>query len=184
MYKIEPWTTDLDLTDFYREAAAKGFNNNSSKEMLIDSLATEKEKQVWILFYNDVPVGSVAAHSFPEMGDRCYRIATRTCVLSHLLPLNSLRTVNQIRTHQHVTSQFLIPACIEWAPTGSRLFITTNQSPVGTQKRVHNIFGPTMEKQGILRKETELFYRGHLQTVWELLPDRFYESLNKYPRWK
>lgn len=184
MYKIQPWTPKLDLTDFYQQAAAKGFNNNSSEEMLINSLSTEKEKQVWILYYNDRAVGSVAAHSFPEMGDNCYRIATRTCVLSHLLPLDSLRTVNQIKTHQHVTSQFLIPACIEWAPVGSRLFITTNQSPVGTQKRVHNIFGPTMERQGILKRTQELNYRGHIQTVWELFPDKFYESLNKYERWQ
>jgi hypothetical protein len=184
MYNIIPWNNSLDLTEFYREAHSKGFNNNSSKEMLIDSLSSEKEKQVWILFYNNTAVGSVAAHSFPEMGDNCYRIASRTCVLSHLLPLSSLRTINQIKTHQHVTSQFLIPACIDWTPKGSKLFITTNQSAIGTQRLVHNIYGPAMEEQGSLKRIKELLYRGHSQTVWELLPDKFYESLNQYPRWQ
>jgi hypothetical protein len=183
MYKIKTWTSDLDLTSFYEQARIKGFDNNSSKEMLIDSLSSEKEKQVWILFYKDTAVGSVASHSFPEMGDNCYRIATRTCVLSHLLPKVSLRTVNQIKTHQHVTSQVLIPACIDWAPKGSRLFITTNQSSVGTQRLVHNIYGPAMVEQGSLKRIKELDYRGHTQTVWELFPDKFYETLNQYPRW-
>ena len=81
MYKIVPWSEELDLTKFYTIANAKGFSNNASQKMLVDSLAKEKEWNVWILYYNDNAVGSVAAHSFPEMGDNAYRIAARTCQL-------------------------------------------------------------------------------------------------------
>jgi len=183
MYKIVPWTESLDLSDFYRLAQAKGFVNNSSQKMLVDCFRKEQEWQVWILYYNNVAVGSVAAHSFPEMGDDAYRVAARTCVFTDLLPTNSLRTKNQIVTHQHVTSQFLIPACIEWAPKGSRLYITSNENDAGTQRLVHRIFGPAMEATGQMKKIKDIFYRGTDQTVWEIFPVRFYEELNKHSRW-
>ena len=177
------WSEDLDLIEFYATANAKGFINNASQKMLVDSLAKEKQWAVWILYYNDVAVGSVAAHSFPEIGDDAYRIAARTCVFTDLLPTNSLRTKNQIVTHQHVTSQFLIPACVEWAPKGSRLYITSNENDAGTQRLVHRIFGPAMEATGQMKKIKDVFYRGTDQTVWEIFPVRFYEELNKHSRW-
>jgi hypothetical protein len=183
MYKVIPWSEDLDLDQFYITARAKGFENNSSQQMLVDCFRKEKEWQVWILFYNDIAVGSVAAHSFPEMGENAYRIAARTCVFTDHLPTTTLRTRNQIVTHQHVTSQFLIPVCIEWCPKDSKLYITSNENSAGTQKLVHRIFGPAMEGTGQMKRICEMYYRGTYQTVWQLFPDCFYKELNKYPRW-
>lgn len=183
MYKIIPWSPELDLKDFYANALARGFENNASQKMLIDCFKNEREKQVWILYYNNDAVGSVAAHSFDEMGPNSYRIAARTCVFSDMLPIRHLRTRNQIVTHQHVTSQFLIPACIEWAPKDSKLFITSNESSVGTQRLVHRIFGPAMEATGQMKRVTQMLYRGTEQTVWQLYPDKFNEELAKYKRW-
>jgi hypothetical protein len=184
MYKIIPWTPELDLTEFYATAEAKGFTNNASQKMLVDSLAKEKAWCVWILYYNDKAIGSVGAHSFPEMGEDAFRIAVRTCVFTDLLPMNTLRTRNQIVTHQHVTSQFLIPACIEWTPPWADLYITSNESSVGTQRLVHNIFGPAMESSGQMKRIKEIEYRGTKQTVWQLFPDKFLEELGKHPRWQ
>lgn len=184
MYRVIPWSKDLDLVEFYKRAEAKGFLNNSSQKLLVDCFNNEKEKQVWILYYNDVAVGSVAAHSFDDvMGLGSYRIAARTCVFTDLLPKNSLRTKNQIVTHQHVTSQFLIPTCIEWAPRNSKLYITSNENDSGTQKLVHRIFCPAMEESGQMKRIKDLTYRGTLQTVWELFPDKFYQEMEKYPKW-
>ena len=183
MYNIVKWSEDLDLTEFYKIAESKGFVNNASQKMLVDSLAKEKEWCVWILYYNDNAIGTVGAHSFPEMGEDAYRIAVRTCVFTDMIPTTTLRTRNQIVTHQHVTSQFLIPACIEWAPKGSNLYITSNESSVGTQRLVHRIFGPAMEATGQMKRITEIEYRGTNQTVWQLYPDIFLSELAKYPRW-
>lgn len=183
MYKIVPWSEDLDLTNFYNIAKEKGFENNSSQKAMIDCFRNEQQWQVWILFYDNNAVGSVAAHSFPEMGPDAFRIAARTCVFTNLLPTNTLRTRNQIVTHQHVTSQFLIPACIDWAPNNSKLYITSNENEVGTQRLVHNIFGPAMESTGQMKKIKDIFYRGTTQTVWQIYPDKFYEELNRHPRW-
>ena len=130
MYKMIIWDPDLDLADFYSTASTKGFVNNASQKMLVDSLAKEQEWCVWILYYNNKAIGSVAAHSFPEMGEDAFRIAARTCVFSDQIPIPSIRTRNQIVTHQHVTSQFLIPICIEWTPPWASLYITSNENNV------------------------------------------------------
>jgi hypothetical protein len=183
MFKIVPWSKELNLIEFYATAKEKGFENNASQQMLVDSLASEKSWCVWILYYNDKAVGSVAAHSFPEMGEDAFRIAARTCVFSDHIPIISIRTRNQIVTHQHVTSQFLIPACIEWCPPWASLYITSNENSVGTQRLVHNIFGPAMETTGQMKRIKEIDYRGSRQTVWELFPSIFLNELNKYPRW-
>jgi hypothetical protein len=182
-FEIVTWSEELDLVDFYATATAKGFVNNASQRMLVDSLAKEKEWCVWILYYDNKAVGSVGAHSFPEMGEYAYRIAVRTCVFSDQIPIPSIRTRNQIVTHQHVTSQFLIPACIEWCPPWANLYITSNENSVGTQRLVHNIFGPAMEATGQMKRIKEIDYRGTRQTVWELFPKRFLEELERNPRW-
>lgn len=187
MFKVIPWTSELDLSNFYSSATSRGFINNSSEDKLVSCFNNEREKNVWILYYNDEPVGSVAAHSFDDvMGENTYRIAARTCVFTDKLPGiygQNLRTKSVITENQNPTAQFLIPTCIEWCPQGSRMFITSNESSVGTQRRVHNIFGPLMEREGMMKRIKEVEYRGHTQTVWELFPDKFYEVLNKHPRW-
>ena len=186
-YKIVPWSKELDLTDFYAEASARGFENNSSQQRLVDCFKNEREKQVWILYCNDIAVGSVAAHSFDDvMGPNSYRIAARTCVLTNKLPGvygSAMRTISVITKHQNPTAQFLIPACIDWAPNGAKLYITSNESKVGTQRRVHNIFGPALERQGVMKRVKDVHYRGTDQTVWEFDPVEFYKQLEKFGRW-
>jgi len=188
MFSLIEWDESLDLSEFYSEALRRGFINNASKEKLVDCFNNERKKQVWILYYKNNAIGSVAAHSFDDiMGSTSYRIAARTCVFTDKIDGlygSALRTKKVITHNQNPTAQFLIPKCIEWAPKNSKLYITSNESTVGTQRSVHNIFGPLMEKEGIMKRIKTVFYRGHEQTVWELFPDKFYEILNKYPRWK
>ena len=179
MYKIIPWSADLDLINFYSLAKTKGFLNNASQSAMVDCFRNEQEWAVWMLYYNDVAVGSVAAHSI----DEGYRICARTCAFTDLLPLDTLRTRNQIKTHQHVTAQFFMPTCMEWVGNKGNMYITSHPSNLGTQRLVHNIWGPAMESTGILSNAFEKEYRGHLQTFWQVHPARFYEDLNKYPRW-
>lgn len=187
MFNIIPWSENLDLSEFYLEAEKRGFINNSSQKHLVDCFKNERLKQVWILYYNNKAIGSVAAHSFDDvMGENSFRIAARTCVFTDMIDGiygDALRTKSVITKNQNPTAQFLIPACIDWTLPNARLFITSNESQVGTQKRVHNIFGPLMEKEGMMKRIKEVDYRDHLQTVWELFPDKFYEILNRYPRW-
>lgn len=178
MYKIVPWNEDLDLTEFYKEAESKGFVNNASRQAMIDCFKNEQDWCVWILYYNDQAVGSVAAHTM----DEGYRICARTCVLTHLIPTPTLRTRNQIVNHQHITAQYYMPTCIEWVNGRGKIYITSHPSEVGTQKLVHNIWGPSLENTGVLTRAFEKEYRGHIQTFWLLNTQTFLEQLDKV-RW-
>jgi hypothetical protein len=177
MYSIVPWNTDLDLTDFYTESGKRGFINNASQKAMIDCFKNEVDWKVWILYYNDRAVGSVAAHTIEEG----YRICARTCVLTHLLPTTTLRTRNQIINHQHITAQYLMPACIEWAK--EPMYITSHPSEVGTQRLVHTVWGPSLEKTGVLTRAFEREYRGHVQTFWKLNVNVFLTQLGNVPKY-
>jgi hypothetical protein len=183
LFKVIKFSDDLNLEEFYQKARIKGYKNNTSRYWLKDCFSTETESETWILYYKNKPVGSVAAHSFSEMGKNSYRIAARTCVLTDEIDTITLRTRNQIITHQHATGQFLIPVCIEWAGRENNLYITSNESESGSQQLVHRVYFPAMQKSGQVEKVCNLEYRGVLQTVWKLNVNRFYEELNKYPRW-
>ena len=184
MYKMIPWSDDLDLHEFYKTALQKGYNNNSSKKTLVDCFNNEKEKSVWILYYNRKPVGSVAAHSLELFGNKSYRICARTCVFTDRLPLTSLRTIKGIVEHQNITAQFFIPTCINWAGIENNLYISSNESMEASQRLVHNIFCPALEKTGNLSYKGDFFYRGHIQSFWKLNVEKFYQDLEKYGRWK
>lgn len=185
VYSIVPWTADLDLTEFYAEATQRGFDNNSSQKKMIDCLRNEKEWAAWILYQNTHAVGSVAAHSFDDvMGEGSYRICVRTCSFAEAAPRKSMITVKRlISEHQNLTSQFFIPQCIEWCKNKDKLYITSNESKVGTQRLVHSIYFPTLVKSGVMSRVKDVFYRNTHQTVWQLNTDKFWKELNKYPRW-
>jgi hypothetical protein len=182
MYKIIPWSDDLDLTDFYSEAAARGFVNNASQQAMIDCFRNEAEWAAWILYQDHKAVGSVAAHSFIPMGPNAYRVLARTCTFGTARQHGGLITPKKlIAEHQNLTDQFLLPACINWAK--GELYATSNTSTVASQRLVHNHYFPTLAKLGIVERVCEMNYRNTEQTVWRIYPDRFLENLNRYPRW-
>lgn len=183
-FKIIPFSEELDLTDFYAEARRRGFENNSSKKAMIDCFQNEKEKQVWILYEDERAIGSVAAHSFDDvMGPGSYRILTRVCTFGEARPEKGLITAKKlVAEHQNLTDQFLLPKCIEWAGT-EKLYVTSNESKVASQRLVHSIYFPTLAKIGIAKKVKTVFYRGINQTIWEINAPAFLENLEKYPRW-
>jgi len=186
MHTLVEWTPELDLSDFYAEAAHRGFVNNSSQKAMIDCFHNEREWNAWILYEDDRAIGSVAAHTFPEMGPNAYRILTRTCVLDGVIP-NGGKGLGTgrwyIQQHQNTTCQFYVPKMIEWCGIDSDMYATSNQLDGGSQRKVHNIYFPLLERQGEFTKAKEIHYRGADQTVWKLNPLVFLENLNRYPRW-
>lgn len=184
MYSMVEWSPDLDLTDFYKLAAKKGFVNNNSQSTMINCFENEEQFQAWILYYNQKAVGSVASHSLPEIGNSAFRICVRTCVLTELLPDQGLRTLRVITEHNNPTAQFFIPACIEWAGRDKELYVSSNNSEHASQRLVHNIYFPALAKTGVFTKHIEMEYRGHLQTFWKLNVNRFYQQLEYYGKWQ
>jgi hypothetical protein len=171
-----------DLTDFYTEAGLRGFDNNSSQQVLVECFKNEQRSQVWILYQNDRAVGSVAAHTLDILSN-AYRICTRTCTFAEAHPRQGLITVRKlIEQHQNLTAQYFIPACIEWCGADSNMYISSHPSEVGTQRIVHNVYCPTLENIGTLTKAGEIQYRGHMQTFWRLNTLVFLQQLAENPR--
>jgi len=185
VFILIPWKRSLNLDEFYAEAARRGFDNNSSQKKMIDCLANEDKWAAWILYQNNKPIGSVAAHSFDNiMGPNSYRICVRTCILPHDREYKAVITAKRaIAEHQNLTSQFFIPKCIDWTGKHNNLYITSNENSSGSQKLVHTIFFPTLAKKGIMTKIKDVHYRGTDQTVWKLNVDLFIKDLVHYPRW-
>lgn len=184
MYNLVEWRKDLDLSYFYRECKKRGFENNTSQEKMIDCFRNEKNWNAWILYFNDTPIGSVAAHSFDEvMGDSTYRILTRTCSFREFAPIKGLTTTKKlIEKHQNFTDQFFLPKCLEW--TGdARVFATSNESNVASQRLVNNYYFPTLHNLGLVEKIDTVYYRGLRQQVWEVFKKPFLQHLNLFPRW-
>lgn len=124
-FKLVPYSDDLNLEAFYQTAKQKGFVNNSTKKMLVDSLSREDRYQVWMLLWNDRVIGSTAAHSFPEMGPDSYRIACRICTFTKLpKKVSRMHTKNTIKNHQTTTQQFFQPAGIRWAGENKNYYVT------------------------------------------------------------
>ena len=183
-FNMVEWSEDLDLDEFYQEAAKRGFENNSNRTILFDCFRKERQKAVWMLYYNNKPVGSVAAHSLDILGENAFRICARTCVFTDMIPINHVRTRRKtIQEHQNVTAQFYIPKCIEWAGSNADLYISTNESPVASQRLVHKIYCPALMETGAIESSQQIFYRGHEQTFWKLNPKVFLEQLDTYGKW-
>lgn len=183
-FKIIPWSPELDLESFYALARQKGFENNSNQKIMVDCFRKERLWQVWMLYYNNQAVGSVAAHSLDVLGPNSFRICARTCAFTELMPFRNLRSLRKTcQQHQNVTAQFFMPQCIEWAGRGNNLYITSHPSDVGSQQLVHQIYLPALEETGAVSRAAEMEYRGHIQTFWKLNVDIFYDQLNALPRW-
>lgn len=184
MFTLIPWTEDLNLDEFYAEAARRGFDNNSSQKKMIDCLKNEKEWAAWILYQDNNAMGAVAAHSFDIMGPNSYRICVRTCILPHERKYKAVISARRaIAEHQNLTSQYFIPQCVKWAGEDKNLYITSNENSSGSQKLVHTIFFPTLAKTGVMKRIGDIFYRGTDQTVWQLNTKQFLEELAASPKW-
>jgi hypothetical protein len=185
MHKMVEWSENLDLNDFYAEANRKGFVNNSSQKSMVDCFKNEEKWKVWILYQGNRAIGSVAAHSFDDvMGPNSYRVLSRTCTFTDASPYRGLITAQKwAAEHQSFVNQFLLPTCLSW--TGKKnIYATSNNNDAASQKLVHKYYFNTLEKTGITKKIKDVYYRGTIQTIWQIDADAFEESLSKYPRWE
>jgi hypothetical protein len=184
MFYIQEYNENLDLSEYYRLASERGFYNNNTKEKLIDTWLHMDRWQVWLLYYNETIVGSIAAHSLEELGvlGDAYRIAARTCTFDDLIgQRKTLRTPNTIiAKHQNLTAQFLLPLCIEWAGKNKNLYISSNENDTGTQKYVHRLYCPGLKKVNILEESIELEYRGAIQSFWRMNVPEFYRQMEEF----
>ena len=186
MFELKLYNNDIDLSDFYKEAEKKKFYNNSSQEMLIDYISKYEDAKLWLLLYDKKVVGTVVAHRLCELGilgKDAYRIGARTCVLTHLIGKQRVKSLKgKTDIHYSHASQFLLPACIEGIGKDKPLYLSTHTGNVGSQNKVHNFWAKHFHLAGVLENPIELEYRGSFQTFWKVNVDKFYETL-RLSRW-
>jgi len=185
MYQIKEYQQGMDLSIFYQMCLARGFMNNSSHKRLIDTFAQQKFFKLWILFYNNIPVGTTVAHDFDDvMGEHSYRICARTCVLSDMLPIKHIRTKDGIINHQNVCSQIFIPVMLNALPDNGKCYITSSDKDEASMKQVNGIWTKLLSKQGVLERVKDVLYRGANQTVWFLKREQFLKQLEQHTKWE
>lgn len=185
MYQIKEYQQGMDLSIFYQMCLERGLTNNSSHKNLIDTFRQQKFFKLWILFYNNIPVGTTVTHDFDNvMGENSYRICARTCVLSDMLPIKHIRTKDGIINHQNICSQIFIPVILNALPNNSQCYITSSDKDEASMKQVDSIWTKLLSKQGVLEKVKDVFYRGANQTVWLLNSVQFFKQLKQHPQWE
>lgn len=184
MHQLVEWNKNLDLDSFYKEAENRGYVNNSNQHIMIDCFRDKKFWNAWILYYYERPVGSVVVHSLEDIFDEHSFRISRVCVFSESNPNKGLLTTKKmIYHHQNHNSQFFIPKCIEYIGSGSTLYATTNESKEATQRLIHALFMPGLQRLGVAEKLTNMYYRGLNQTFWKFYSEKFMDSLNSSKRW-
>ena len=166
MYKLIPYSDDLDLSEFYATAKERGFDNNANKHMLVETIAKEDQWQVWMLLYNNKIVGSTAAHSFPEMGPNSYRIAVRTCAFTDMMHITRARTRQGVVEHQHVSPQYFMTAgTLAKRTTSLLLLMVTPQA----HKGVYTELGHLYYKEKALYQKNVIYIIGVLTKQYGVL---------------
>jgi hypothetical protein len=183
MFSIVEFNKNIDLTEFYKQCNLKGFYNNCNEDVLHNNMIHFNDFKVFLLYFNDRCIGSVGLHSLEELGilgDNAYRIAVRTCILSHLIDGNRLLKVQNYSKApmNHYASQFLITACINYA-SGKPMYISTNDSKVGAQNKVHRTWAKIMNQQGYISDPIDLEYRGKIQSFWKLNEEFYMKNLRE-----
>lgn len=182
MWKTEIYNGTQDLSNFYLEAEKKGFYNNSSPEMLIGYIEKYNDATLHLLYFKNLIVGTVVSHRLKELNildKNAYRIAARTCVLTHLVEgwKSSLKRYDDL-IWNNPTAQFLIPACISHVGRDASMYISTHTGNVGKQNAVHRIWTKAQVDAGILKTPIEIEYKNSFQTFWKVDVDKFEEIIN------
>lgn len=187
-WKIETYDGSQNMEDFYAEAIKKEFYNNSNTNILFETLnnADNNDTVLHLLYYKERIVGTVVTHNLKELGilgKDAYRIASRTCVLTHLIDdwKPGMKLFSWL-TWNHPTAQFLIPACIKTVGRDKPMYISTHNGGIGKQNAVHKLWSKAQIQAGILTDSVELEYKGHIQTFWKFDVERFTEILSE-KRW-
>jgi len=115
MFTVIPYSASLDLSEFYQNAREQGFYRHTDPSVF--DYDRELRAQVWIIYKDNRPIGSFAAHTaFPRpefKGQIAYMIWNSMCILDHT-PIGVFGPKTFHYGHQNIMSQIVSPVCIRW----------------------------------------------------------------------
>ena len=185
MLRLIEFDEDLDLSFFYEQCKKEGLKNNSSQDRIWDIFKSYDKHMTWILYNDELPVGSTVAHSFDDYEKGSFRIMATTCILSKYSTFRTtygkMGYLNGFKRHFHPSSRFFVPKCIEWCGINSKMYITTHPEKTGQMKKVHSLIMQLWKGMKLVERVDDIDYRGSLQTVWKFNAKEFLKQLDKYP---
>ena len=115
MFNIIQYSDQLDLSEFYQNARDQGFFRHADPSVF--DYDRELRAQAWIIYKDNKPIGSFAAHTaFPRpefKGQLAYMIWNSMCILQHE-PIGKFGPRAFHYGHQNIMSQIVSPVCIKW----------------------------------------------------------------------
>ena len=182
MFSIKEFSEDLDLTDFYNLAEKKQYYNNCNQEVLHDNMKHLNDYKTYLLYLNDVVVGSVCLHSLEELnilGDNAYRIGVRTCSFPEFLTGDRSHKVHNYNDKplNHLTAHILLPMCIKYCGVDTPMYISTNNNQIGSQVKVTRVWAKVMSRHGYIYDPIELDYRNNFQVFWKVNAKKWIDDL-------
>lgn len=184
MFSIKEFSDQIDLTDFYSKAYEKGYYNNCNQTVLHDNMQHFNDYKTFLLYWDDVVVGSVCLHSLEELnilGENAYRIGARTCVFNELIGGAQKHKVHNYnhRPLNHATAHILLPMCIKYCGLDTPMYISTNNSKIGSQIKVSRVWAKVMSRHGYIYDPVELDYRNNFQTFWKVNAKKWIDDLKE-----
>ena len=183
MWKLEIYNGTQDLEQWFQDASAKNYVNNSSQKMLLDYLQNEEDTTLFLLYNNNRIVGNFVTHklrSLGILGANAHRIAARMCVINDHIQgprkIIGLRSMNAENCHDHINHQFLYSVGIRYLGLDTPMYVSSHPSAVGSQKIVHNKYCPKLKEIGLLEEPIELEYRNHFQYFWKLNTKKWWDT--------
>lgn len=190
MFKIIPYSKDLDLTKFYQQAKEQGYYRHTDPSVF--NYDRELRSQAWIVYQEDNPIASFAAHTLiPRQefrGTIAYMIWNSMCVLKYQ-PIKTFGPSEFYDQHQNFHSQIVSPTCIKWVydqegTTDVDMFSSHTKNRKPPYNKIANKMRKYWVKEGLVEvwKETEVndtpveWIRVNHKAIMEK-----YESVPKWP---
>lgn len=116
-----------ELQSFCEKAARAGYVNNATFKTMKVHLIGDGSLSYWCIRRNTEIVGVSGCQALPQLGDGCFRILFRSCVLPDTVFVRGLAS-SVIATSP--LWRLILPEQIEWARKfgASRLVVTVNSS--------------------------------------------------------
>lgn len=184
-YKLVEYSLTLNLSDFYKESARRGLENNCSQAAMFDCFRNEKEWAGWLVEYQNKYIGGVCLHSFDDiMGPGSYRIYARACFHTELGDNPSGFVKSHFTQLQNIGLQLFTPVSIEWAGINKQFYGSSNSRDVGSSRTVNDIWFPRLADRGIFTWACEAEYRGHKQNIWQLNVNEYLKQIREVQHWE
>jgi len=189
MFTVIPYSTDLDLSKFYRGAHEQGYFKHTSPDIF--DYSRELRAQAWVVYQDNNPIASFAAHTMiprPEFrGMIAYMIWNSMCVLKYdaIKQYSPRQFYNQ---HQNFHSQIVSPTCINWVyeqegTTDVEMFTSHTKNRPPPYNKIADVMRNFWIKNNLIKLWKESMINNESVEWIQVNHTKIIEELDSCPKW-